>query len=79
MMESDEVNIIACQMIKLLNNNTKTMARIRTFEYLKGKGKQIVEGEQGIDVIISPDELITAQICRLIENPGATQLSLIHI
>ena len=30
MMESDEVNIIACQMIKLLNKDTKTMARIRT-------------------------------------------------
>ena len=74
MMESDEVNIIACQMIKLLNKDTKTMARIRTYEYLKGKGKQIVEGEQGIDVIISPEELITAQICRLIENPGATQI-----
>ena len=74
MMESDEVNIIACQMVKLLNSKTKTMARIRTYEYLKGKGKQIVEGEQGIDVIISPEELITAQICRLIENPGATQI-----
>ena len=72
MMESDEVNIIACQMIKLLNKHTKTMARIRTYEYLK-VGKQIVEGEQGIDVIISPEEL-TAQICRLIENPGATQI-----
>ena len=52
MMESDEVNIIACQMVKLLNSDTKTMARIRTYEYLKGKGKKIVEGEQGIDCLL---------------------------
>ena len=60
MTEYDEVNLVACQMIKHLNKKTKTMARIRAREYLKGKGSQIFEnGEYSIDVLISPETLIT--------------------
>ncbi len=75
MTEYDEVNLVACQMIKHLNKKTRTMARIRAREYLKGKGSQIFEnGEYSIDVLISPETLITEYISKLVQLPGALQV-----
>ena len=63
MTQWDEVNMVACQMIKHINKKTKTMARIRATQYLAGKGREIFEaGEYSIDVIISPENLITNYI-----------------
>lgn len=75
MTEWDEVNLVACQMIKHLNTKTRTMARIRAREYLKGKGNKIFEnGEYSIDVLISPETLITEYISKLVQLPGALQV-----
>ncbi len=75
MTEWDEVNLVACQMIKHLNKKTRTMARIRAREYLKGKGNKIFEnGEYSIDVLISPETLITEYISKLVQLPGALQV-----
>ncbi|GIR10812.1 MAG: hypothetical protein CM15mP22_2320 [Gammaproteobacteria bacterium] len=38
MTQYDEVNMVACQMIKHISKRTKTMARIRATQYLGGKG-----------------------------------------
>tara|TARA_Y100000022_G_scaffold4854_1_gene3939 strand:+ start:1 stop:1113 length:1113 start_codon:yes stop_codon:yes gene_type:complete len=62
-------------MIKHLNKKTRTMARIRAREYLKGKGNKIFEnGEYSIDVLISPETLITEYISKLVQLPGALQV-----
>ena len=75
MTQWDEVNMVACQMIKHINKKTKTMARIRATQYLAGKGREIFEaGDYSIDVIISPENLITNYITKLIELPGAMQV-----
>ena len=75
MTEWDEVNLVACQMIKHLNKKTRTMARIRAREYLKGKGNKIFEnGEYSKDVLISPETLITEYISKLVQLPGALQV-----
>ena len=60
MTQYDEVNMVACQMIKHISKKTKTMARIRATQYLGGKGSEIFEaGDYTIDVVISPENLIT--------------------
>ena len=75
MTQYDEVNMVACQMIKHMSKKTKTMARIRATQYLGGKGSEIFEaGDYTIDVIISPENLITDFIKRLIEVPGANKV-----
>ena len=75
MTETDEVNIVSCQMIKHMNLKTRTMARIRAREYLKGKGHEIFSnGEFSLDVVISPESLITEYIAKLVELPGAMQV-----
>ena len=75
MTQWDEVNMVACQMIKHINKKTKTVARIRATQYLAGKGREIFEaGDYSIDVIISPENLITNYITKLIELPGAMQV-----
>ena len=75
MTQYDEVNMVACQMIKHISKKTKTMARIRATQYLGGKGSEIFEaGDYTIDVVISPENLITDFIKRLIEVPGANKV-----
>lgn len=75
MTQWDEVNMVACQMIKHMNKKTKTMARIRATQYLGGRGSEIFEaGDYSIDVIISPENLITDYITNLIKLPGAMQV-----
>jgi trk system potassium uptake protein TrkA len=75
MTQWDEVNMVACQMIKHMNKKTKTMARIRATQYLGGRGSEIFEaGEYSIDVVISPENLITNYITKLIKLPGAMQV-----
>ena len=75
MTQYDEVNMVACQMIKHISKRTKTMARIRATQYLGGKGSEIFEaGDYTIDVIISPENLITDFIKRIIEVPGANKV-----
>ena len=75
MTQYDEVNMVACQMIKHISKKTKTMARIRATQYLGGKGSEIFEaGDYTIDVVISPENLITDFIKRIIEVPGANKV-----
>jgi trk system potassium uptake protein TrkA len=72
---SDEVNMIACQIARGLFNIPTKIARVREHDYLQ-KDHAIFSGEKGIpvDVLISPEELVTQHIKRMIQYPGALQV-----
>ncbi|MEE3170674.1 MAG: Trk system potassium transporter TrkA, partial [Pseudomonadota bacterium] len=80
---SDETNMVACQVAKLLYKTPTTICRVRANAYLakselfyqrdKTKDLDSLRGFP-IDVLISPEHLVTKHITRLIENPGALQV-----
>jgi len=71
--DSDEVNMIACQVAHALFNTPTKIARVRSPAYLAHRGLFCKESIP-IDVIISPEQVVTEQIQRLIEHPGALQV-----
>lgn len=70
---SDEVNMIACQIAYTLFRTPTKIARIRSTAYITRNSLFSNEGLP-IDVIISPEQLVTNHIKRLIEHPGALQV-----
>jgi trk system potassium uptake protein TrkA len=70
---SDEVNMVACQVAHTLFNTPTKMARVRSQDYLIHE-KLFGEHSIPIDSIISPEQIVTNQIKRLIEYPGALQV-----
>ncbi|HTN34475.1 MAG TPA: Trk system potassium transporter TrkA [Marinobacter sp.] len=72
---SDETNMVACQVAKLLFNPPKIISRVRAGAYL-ARSELFGEapGAFPIDVTISPEHLVTSHITRLIEHPGALQV-----
>ncbi len=70
---SDEVNMIACQVAYTLYNTPTRIARVRSSEYIDHP--ELFEREHcPVDVLISPETLLTQYIARLIEYPGALQV-----
>ncbi len=70
---SDEVNMTACQVAYTLYNTPTRIARVRSSEYIDHP--ELFEREHcPVDVIISPETLLTQYIARLIEYPGALQV-----
>ena len=73
---SDEVNIVACQIVAALFNKEATrIARIRSSDYTRHT--KLFAGEDrafSVDVTISPEQLVTDHVVRLIEHPGALQV-----
>ena len=70
---SDETNMVACQVAYTLFHTPTKIARIRAVEYLRHP-KLFSQEALPIDVLISPEELVTSYIRRLIEHPGALQV-----
>jgi trk/ktr system potassium uptake protein len=70
---SDEVNMIACQVAYTLFHTPTKIARIREAEYLTNTALFAQEALP-IDVLISPEQLVTEYIKRLIDHPGALQV-----
>lgn len=70
---SDETNIVACQIAHSLFHTPTKIARVRSQEYLKYK-ELFNKKTLPIDVLISPEQLIAEHIQRLIEYPGALQV-----
>jgi trk system potassium uptake protein TrkA len=70
---SDEVNIVACEIAHALYRTPKKIARIRAPEYTS-REKLFTEGAMAVDVWISPEQLVTEYIERLIHTPGALQV-----
>mgnify|MGYP001556200340 FL=1 len=70
---NDETNMIACQVAYTLFHTPTKIARVRSVEYLK-HARLFAQAALPIDVLISPEQLVTDYIQRLIENPGALQV-----
>ncbi len=70
---SDETNMVACQVAWTLQHTPTKIARIRSAQYLAHpdlfKGNALP-----IDVLISPEEIVTNYIGNIIEYPGALQV-----
>ena len=71
--DSDETNMVACQVAYTLFHTPMKIARIRATEYFS-YSKLFVPEALPIDVLISPELLVTRYIQRLIEHPGALQV-----
>ncbi|MBX9448010.1 Trk system potassium transporter TrkA [Dickeya chrysanthemi] len=71
---SDETNMIACQVAYSLFNTPNRIARIRASEYIR-ESEQLFHAEAvPIDHLISPEQLVIDNIYKLIEYPGALQV-----
>ncbi|SEQ32488.1 trk system potassium uptake protein TrkA [Solimonas aquatica] len=71
--DSDETNMLACQIADTLFKTPTKIARIRATNYLR-EDKLFGAGALPVDMHISPEQLVTDQIRRLIEYPGALQV-----
>ncbi|MFO1282345.1 MAG: Trk system potassium transporter TrkA [Burkholderiales bacterium] len=70
---SDETNMLACQVAHSLFRVPTLIARIRSSDYLAYPAL-FKEGGIPIDVMISPEQLVTRHIRLLIEYPSAIQV-----
>jgi trk system potassium uptake protein len=70
---SDEVNMLACQIAWTLYRTPKKIARVRSADYTE-RAKLFGENGVAVDVWISPEQLVTEYIARLIRYPGALQV-----
>ncbi|AJC67866.1 MULTISPECIES: Trk system potassium transporter TrkA [Dickeya] len=71
---SDETNMIACQVAYSLFNTPNRIARIRASEYIRESGQLFQSEAVPIDHLISPEQLVIDNIYKLIEYPGALQV-----
>ena len=70
---SDEINMVACTVAGSRFHVPTKIARIRSTEYLQCK-EMFGENAIPVDVLISPEQVITDHISRLIEYPSALQV-----
>lgn len=70
---SDETNMVACQVAYTLFRTPTKIARVRASEYLV-QPELFSQESLPIDVLISPEQEITNYVQRLIEYPGALQV-----
>ncbi len=70
---SDETNMVACQVAYTLFHTPTKIARVRALGYLTHP-QLFTQEALPIDVLISPEQLVTDYVFRLIEHPGALQV-----
>ena len=71
--DSDETNMVACQVAYTVFHTPTKIARVRAIGYLSHR--QLFQQEAlPVDVLISPEQLITEYIQSLINHPGALQV-----
>lgn len=70
---SDEVNMVACQVAYTVFNTPTKIARVRSSAYIRDGGI-FRNDDMPVDVIVNPEEIVTHDIRRLIDNPGALQV-----
>jgi len=71
--DSDEVNMAACQIAYTLFHTPTKIARIRSLDYLSHP-EIFSQDAIPVDVIISPEQIVTDYVRRLIEFPSALQV-----
>jgi trk system potassium uptake protein TrkA len=70
----DSTNMIACQICYSLFNTATKIARIRSGKILKYKKQLFTSDNIPVDHVIAPEDLVTRDIARLIDYPGALQV-----
>lgn len=70
---SDETNMVACQMAYSLFHTPTRLARVRSADYLDQTGL-FSEDAVPVNYIISPEELVTGFIQKLVHQPGVLQI-----
>jgi trk system potassium uptake protein len=70
---SDEVNMVACEIASALYKVPTKIARIRASEYTS-QPRLFAAGALAVDVWISPEQLVTEYVEKLIHHPGALQV-----
>lgn len=71
---SDEINMMACQVAHTLYNTPTKISRVRSPSYLSYQEQLFSNANIPVDVIIGPEQLVTKNIRQLISNPGALQV-----
>jgi trk system potassium uptake protein TrkA len=71
--DSDETNMLACKIAYTLFQTPTKIARVRSAEYLREK-RLFEQDALSVDLLISPEQLVTDYIRRLIEYPGSLQV-----
>jgi trk system potassium uptake protein TrkA len=76
---SDEINMVACQVVWTLFRTPTRICRIRSHSYMYEEDQLFCSEAKPtfgfpINLIISPETLVTHSIVRLIEHPGALQV-----
>lgn len=74
---SDEINMVACQIAWLLFKTPTKIARIRESSYLENRNKLFdkeLEERIPVDVEISPENVVTEHIFKLVKYPGSLQV-----
>jgi trk/ktr system potassium uptake protein len=80
--DSDETNMVACQVAWTLHQTPIKIARVRAVEYLTVADEMFTTDPSSdksrnalpVDFVISPEQLVTDHIKRLIQYPGALQV-----
>ena len=71
---SDEINMMACQVAHTLFKTPTKISRVRSPNYLAHQDQLFNRDHIPVDVIIGPEQLVTKNIQQLIANPGALQV-----
>ncbi|MFW5451526.1 MAG: Trk system potassium transporter TrkA [Methylophagaceae bacterium] len=71
---SDETNLIACQICHNLYHTPTKIARVRSTEYLAIPDLFSADDDAAIDMLISPEQIVTDYIERLVSHPNALQV-----
>ncbi|MFT5721241.1 MAG: trk system potassium uptake protein TrkA [Motiliproteus sp.] len=71
---SDAVNMVACQVAYSIFHTPTRIGRIRGHDFLAQKKRLFSDKAIPINVLISPEQLVTQHIKRLIQHPGALQV-----
>ncbi|MEW6984176.1 Trk system potassium transporter TrkA [Colwelliaceae bacterium 6471] len=70
----DATNMVACQISYSLFHTTSKIARIRSDQILKYREELFHNKHIPVDHVIAPEQLVTRDIVRLIDYPGALQV-----
>lgn len=70
---SDETNMVACQVASTLFNIETKIARVRARDY-HDTPALFAQDAMPVDMLISPEAIVTSHIQRLIEHPGSLQV-----
>ncbi|MFV0275565.1 MAG: Trk system potassium transporter TrkA [Parahaliea sp.] len=71
---SDEINMMACQVAHTIFSTPTKISRVRSPNYLAHQDQLFQPDHIPVDVIIGPEQLVTKNIRQLMANPGALQV-----